>query len=128
METKDLARSITSVRSFRVTHLVVDQSRQRQVIEEICKELPNVCVSVFTKALVVEAIDLSDLPALVVSTKNRDSVSVAKFESDQQRHGLYRVVTSIDVITHEEVVCVWRVSADPEQFTEVVLIHQHQRP
>ena len=41
---------------------------QRKVIEEFSKSPPNIGIAIFPKALVVEAINLSNLPALVVAS------------------------------------------------------------
>ena len=49
-----------------------------QVVEEVCQVLPNVCTSILAQALVVEAVNLRDLPTLVITSENRNAV----FESD----------------------------------------------
>ena len=81
--------------------LVVNQGGQGQVVKEVGKELPDVGVAVFPQALVVKAVDLSDLTRLVVSTQDGDALRVSDFESDEQGDRLDRVVASIDVISHE---------------------------
>jgi hypothetical protein len=62
--------------------LVIDQSRERQVVEEIGKVLPHVRVAVLSKALVVKPIDLSNLTGLVVAAKDRDALGVSDLECD----------------------------------------------
>jgi hypothetical protein len=62
--------------------LVVDQSRERQVIEEIGEVLPHVRVAILSKALVVKTIDLSNLTGLVVAAKDRDALGVSDLECD----------------------------------------------
>lgn len=47
---------------------VVYDSGQRQIVEQLCEVDPDVWVSVLAKALVVEAVDLSNLAHLVVSS------------------------------------------------------------
>lgn len=101
--------------------MVVHQGGQRQVIEKIREKLPNVGISVLAQTLVVESIHLSDLPRFVVTTQDCYAIAVSQFEGDEQSHGLNRVVTTVDVITHEEVVGVGRVAANAEEFREVVL-------
>ena len=59
--------------------LVLHDGRERQVIEQISQELPNVCVTVLAHAFVVEAVDLSDLAAFVIASQNSESVSIAHF-------------------------------------------------
>ena len=47
------------------------------------------------QAFVVEAVNLGDLPALVISAKDVDSVPEADLEAHQERHRFDRVVTTI---------------------------------
>lgn len=99
---------------------VLDESGQRQVIEEVGEVLPDVGSSVFTKALVIEAINLGDLSTLVVATEDSNSVLVANLQGDQKRNGLDRVVATIDVIAHEKIVGVRAVASNSEQLNEVM--------
>jgi len=63
---------------------------------------------------------LSDLSGLVVAAQDRDSVSITHFQGNEQRYRLHRVVTSIDVVSHEQVVGVWRLASNFEKFFKVV--------
>ena len=101
-------------------HLVLHKPRERQVVEQVSEGLPDVCASILPQALIVEAINLGDLPALVVATKDGDAVPVADLEGHEQRHRLDRVVPSIDVIAHEQVVGVWGAAAYPEELQQVL--------
>ena len=103
------------------THLVVDQCSERQVIKQVRKELPNIRIPILSQTFVVESIDLRDLSRFVVPTEYRHSVAVPHLESDQQRNSLNGIVTSVYVVAHEEVVCIWRISADTKQLRKVVL-------
>lgn len=102
--------------------LVVDQCCEREVIEKICEELPHICVSVLAQALVVESIHLSDLTRLVISAENGDSIAVSQLEGDEESYCLNRVVSTVNVVAHEQVVCVWRVATNAEQLRKVVLL------
>jgi hypothetical protein len=95
-------------------NLVFDNRSQREVVEEISQEFPDVGVAILAHALVIESIDLGNLAALVVPSEDCDSLSVAHLEADQQRHGLDGVVPSVHVVTHEQVVSVWGLSANFE--------------
>lgn len=48
--------------SVETEDLSVHQCGQRQVVEQVCEVLPDVGVAVLPQALVVEAVDLRDLP------------------------------------------------------------------
>lgn len=62
------------------THPSFHECCQRKVIEEISEVLPYIGVAIFSQALVVEAIHLSDLPALVVPAQERDSAREANLQ------------------------------------------------
>jgi hypothetical protein len=104
------------------THLVVDESGQGKIVEQICKVLPHIGVAVFPETLVVEPVDLGDLARLVVATENGDPVTVTELEGDEKRDCLNRVVASVDIVTHEEVVRVGRVATDAEELGQIVLL------
>ena len=56
----------------------------------------------------------------MVSTQNSDSVSVAHFEGHEQGHRLNRIVASVDVVSHEEVVGLRRLSTNSKQFFQIM--------
>ena len=62
---------------------------QRKHVEEISEVLPNVSVSVLAKTLIVEAIDLSDLSALMISSQDCYSVFITDFQAHQQSDSLH---------------------------------------
>lgn len=49
--------------------VVVDDSSQGQVVEQVCEVLPHVARAIFPYTLVEKAVYLRDLPAFVVSTE-----------------------------------------------------------
>ena len=63
---------------------------------------------------------LSNLSALVVTAKDSDSVGVAHLECDEKSDSLDRVVATIDVVTHEEVVGVGRLTSNLEKLAQIV--------
>jgi len=100
--------------------LAVHQRREGQVVKQVREVFPNVCVSVFSQALVIETIDLSDLTALMVAAKNGDATTEPHLECDEEGDGLYAVVAPVHVVPHEEIVGVWRLATDLEELHEVV--------
>ena len=103
------------------TDLIVDQRGQGQVIEQVGEKLPNVGVSILSQTFVVEPVDLGDLPRLVVPTEDGHSIPVTQFEGDEQGDRLDRVVTPVDIVTHEEVIGIGRISTDTKELGKVVL-------
>lgn len=58
------ARRKTSVET---KYLVVDQGGQRKIVEKVGEELPNVRIAIFSKTLIIKAINLGDLSRLMVT-------------------------------------------------------------
>ena len=48
--------------------LVVNQSGERKIVEEVGEELPHVRIAVLSEAFIVEAVHLCDLTRLVVTS------------------------------------------------------------
>jgi hypothetical protein len=52
----------------------------------------------------------------VVPAENSDTITVPELECDKEGDCLDGIVSTIDVVAHEEVVGVWGVPADTEKF------------
>lgn len=92
----------------------------RKVIKGIRKMLPNIGVAILSKALVVEPIHLSNLATFVVSPENCDTISVPYFQCYKKRHRLERIITSIHIITHKQVVRLWTPAANTKKLCQIV--------
>ena len=57
-------------------NLVVDKSRQRKIVKEVCERLPDISVTVFAQTFVVETIDLGDLAGFVVASQDCDTLRI----------------------------------------------------
>jgi len=97
-------------------NFVVDDSCQRQIVEYFSAVSPDIDWTVLAKALVVKAIDLSNLSALVVASDQRDAFWVADLQGQQKQERLHRVVASVNEITHKQVVRIGTFSTDLEKF------------
>lgn len=100
--------------------LVVDESGEGEIIEEIGKVLPDISITVLAKALVVEAVDLGDLARLVVASEDGNSFGVSNLERDEEGDRLDRVVTSVDIVSHEEIIGIGVGTANLEQLHKIV--------
>lgn len=96
--------------------LALDHGSEGKVVKQLSELLPHIGIAVFPQALVVEAIairirqdslHLGDLSALMVSSQDGESVSIPDLEGNQQGHCLNRVVASIHVVSHEQIVGLW---------------------
>lgn len=79
--------------------LVFNESSEREVVEEVGEVLPNVGVAVLAEALVVEAVNLSDLAGFVVATEDGNTLRIADLQADQKGHRLDGVISTVDIIT-----------------------------
>lgn len=52
----------------------INQGSERQVVKQVCEVLPDVGIAVLPQALIIEAVDLRDLPRLMVSSQDGDSL------------------------------------------------------
>ena len=91
-------------RSARSTDLVLNESGERKIIKKIGEVSPDVGVSVLSQALVVESVDLCDLTRFVVASKDGDAIAIPQLHRDEKGDSLDGIVSSVYVITHEEIV------------------------
>ena len=70
--------------SVKAEELIFNNGSQRKIVKEFSEAFPNIWISIFAAALVIEAVDLSDLSGFVISSKNGDSVFVSHFECDEK--------------------------------------------
>jgi len=89
------------------TDLVLDESSEGEIVEQIGEVSPYVGVSVLPQAFIVETVDLSDLSRFVVASEDGDTVAVPQLHRDEEGDGLDGIVPSVYVITHEEVIGIW---------------------
>ena len=100
---------------MKAENLILDDSCQRQVVKEVSQVFPNVSIAILSETFVVESVDLCDLTTFMVSAENRDAFLEAYFKADEKCDGLYRVVSTVDVITHEKVICIRGAATDFEK-------------
>ena len=99
---------------------VVDYRSKGQKVKDFCAVAPNIYWSIFSEALVIKAVNLSDLPAFVISSDQSDSVSIPHLKCQEQKECLYRVEASINEIAHENVVGLWAVTSHLEELHQIV--------
>lgn len=102
-------------------NLLVDDSGDRKAVEAIGEGLPKLDV-VATLALVVEAIDSVDRGALVITSEDEEVFGVLDLVGKEQANSLKRLLTSVDVVTEEEVVGLGREATVLEESEEIVIL------
>lgn len=65
------------------THLSIYQGSQGEIVKEICEVFPYVGVAILPEALIIETVNLRDLPALVVASENRNAFRVTDLEEQK---------------------------------------------
>jgi len=116
VESSDVVKSINTwgKTSVETEDLVIDEGGKGEVVEEVCEVFPYVGVAILSEALVVEPVDLSNLAGFVVTTEDCDSLRVSDLEGHEEGDGFDRVVTSINIVAHEEIVGIWVRSTNSE--------------
>jgi len=84
-------------------NFLVDESSNRQAVEDVAEHAPE-SDGVSTLALVVKAIYTIDLGALMVSAEHEEVLRVLNLVAHQQANGFNRLLSTIDVVTKEQVV------------------------
>ena len=62
-------------------YLFIDYCSYSQIVKNLGERAPDIQRAVFFNAFIVETIDLSDQPRLMVTSQQRDPIFVSNFES-----------------------------------------------
>lgn len=87
--------------TMKTENLILHNRCEWEQVEKFSEELPHIGISILSLTLIIEAIHLRDLPTLMISSENSDSVSVSNLKCDEESHRLYRVVSSVNVVSHK---------------------------
>ena len=99
---------------------IVDDGGQREVIEDVSAVSPNIERAVLPQTFIVKSVDLGDLPALVVSSNQRDQIGIADFIGEEQQKGLDAVEAPVHEIAQEKVADARNVAAVFEEFEQII--------
>lgn len=102
-------------------NLLVNDSSDRKAVKAIGESLPQLDV-IATLALVVESINTVDGGTLVVTSKDEEVFGVLDLVGEEQADGLKRLLSSVDVITEEEVVGLGREATVLEESEKIVVL------
>jgi len=99
--------------------VILNHSCEWKVIKKSGEILPDISVSVLSEALIVESINLGNLLALMVSSKDSYSLWESDFKSNHQGDSLNRVESSVNIVTHEDIVVLWDLTANLEELLKI---------
>jgi hypothetical protein len=82
---------------------------------------PHISIAILAKAFIIEAVSepklredllhLGDLSAFVVASQDGQSVSEPDFEGNKESHSFDRIVPSVHIVAHEQVIGLRRTTA-----------------
>ena len=88
-------------------------------VEQVSVKFPNCRTSELVLTLHIEAIVLGDSPEFMVSSNQENLTGILQFQQAQQRNCFHTMGSSVDVISKEEVICVWQFSSDFENLQDI---------
>lgn len=101
--------------------LLVNDGGNGQAVEAVGKSLPKLDV-VASLALVVESVNTVDGRALVVAAEDEEVLRVLDLVCQQKADGLEGLLATVDVVTEEEVVGLWREATVLEEAQKIVVL------
>jgi hypothetical protein len=101
--------------------LFIDDGGDGQAVEAVGKCLPQLDV-VASLALVVETVDTVDGGTLVVAAQDEEVFGILDLVRQEKADGLERLLSTVDVVTEEKVVCLGWESTVLEEAQEVVVL------
>ena len=100
--------------------LTIHQRTQGKTVEHLHTRFPHRRSAILLHTLVIETIYLRDLTAFVVATEKRDAIGIANLQGQQQKERFHAEMTSVDIITQKQVVCIRTVTSNREQFQHII--------
>ena len=111
--------------SMETENLILNNSCHRQVVKKVSVVFPNICIAVFPITLVIKSIDLCNLSALMIASQNGNSVRESHFEQYKNCYTFKGVIASVHVVSHKEIIGVWRKSSNSKQLKQVMELAMH---
>jgi len=85
-------------------NFLIDESCDRQAVKHVTEDAPE-SNGVTSLAFVVEAVNTVDLGTFMVSSEEEEVLGVLNFVAKKQTHRLDRLLSSVNVIAQEKIVC-----------------------
>lgn len=101
-------------------YAIVDDGGEGQVVEEFGAAFPDLRRSVLSQAFVVESVDLSDLPRLVVASDQRHAIRVPHLQRHQKQKRFDGIVPAVHEVSQKNIPRLRTIAADSEELEQVV--------
>merc|ERR1712216_711517 len=105
--------------AVRAKNTVLHHGSKGEVVEDLSKEMPNMRRCVFSHALVIEAVDLCNLPALMVAPKQENAIRIAHLEKDDKSQSLNAVISSVNVVSKKQEICRRGMACNSPEFMQI---------
>lgn len=105
--------------------LILHKGSQGNVVKEVGKFLPYLFRAKLLITLFIEPINLRDSARLVIAPGQSDPIGVPDLEGKQQTYSFDRIVTTIDIVSQEQVVRVGRLPSNGEELNQIVQLPMH---
>jgi len=117
----DVVQSIDGGRqtSMQAEDLLLHQSGEGQVVEQVSEIFPHVRIPINSETLVIKPIHLGNLPTLVVPAGHGDAVLEAHLQRHQQCHSSHGVISPVHIVPHEQVVGLRGLASDPKKLEQI---------
>lgn len=92
------SRHLGTQPAMHAKHPAIHHRAQTQIVKHVAAVPPHVARAVFALTLVVETVDLGDLPGLVVAADEGDAVWISDFEGEEEKEGLDGVEAAVDKV------------------------------
>lgn len=86
---------------------LINEGGNREAVEDVREDLPE-SDRIPAFAFVVEAVNAVDLGALMIAAQQEEIFGVLYLVAQQQAYSLDRLLSPVDIVPQEQVVCFWR--------------------
>ncbi|WJX68050.1 hypothetical protein P8452_52461 [Trifolium repens] len=56
----------------------------------------------------------------MISPQNGDTLTITHFKGDQKRYSFNRIIATINIISHKQVVCIWTLPSNAEKLCKIM--------
>ena len=81
-------------------HATIHDRAKRKVVKDFAAPPPHIRRAVLALALVVEAVDLRNLPRFMVAADERNAVRIPDLEREEEQEGFDAIEAAVDEIAY----------------------------